>query len=503
MRSIKTAMRFLPIVLINFLFFIFSCSQQPRPNILLIVTDDLGYTDLSGYGSTFYETPNIDALVRDGVKFTRGYATSPVCSPSRASIQAGKYPTRVNITDWIPGRAAYAKPSERDRLLSAVQDDQLALEEVTIAEALKDEGYKTFFAGKWHLGEDEQYWPENQGYEINKGGWRRGGPLRNQKEGYNGYFTPYGNPRLTDGPEGEYLPGRLTKETMSFIEKNADHSFFICLSFYLVHIPLQGREELIAKYEDKAKALGLDTIQAYLPLQPWMQKGSKPPGKYKERIAQGHAVYAAMIEALDRNIGKVIDHLKEKGLYDNTLIIFTADNGGLSTSEGSPTSNLPLRGGKGWLYEGGIRVPFSIKYPTGLFRDKVSDLQVSGIDIFPTTMAILGIDNVSNNRDGLDITPYLKWDRHPERALFWHYPHYSNQGGNPGSVIIQGDYKLIDDFETGQMELYNLKNDIGEEINIADKEPEILKNLFKELDDWRRETGARMMQDNPGWNGGG
>lgn len=185
----KTAMKFLSVVLISSLFLIFSCSQKPRPNVLLIVADDLGYTDLSGYGSTFYETPNIDALVSDGVKFTRGYATCPVCPPSRASIQTGKYPTRVNITDWIPGRAAYAKPSELDRLLSATQDDQMALKEVTIAEVLRDQGCKTFFAGKWHLGEDEKYWPENQGYEINKGGWRRGGPLRNQKEVFPLGFT--------------------------------------------------------------------------------------------------------------------------------------------------------------------------------------------------------------------------------------------------------------------------------------------------------------------------
>jgi arylsulfatase A-like enzyme len=497
----KSFARFLHFSFLPFL--LLSCSQQKskKPNVVLIVADDLGFTDLGCYGSTFYETPNLDALASDGVRFTNGYASCPVCSPSRASIQTGKYPVKVGITDWIPGRAFYSETTERNRFLSAELENQLALNEVTVAEYLKTANFKTFFAGKWHLGETEDFWPEHQGYDKNIAGWKKGSPNLNAKMGVNGFFSPYGNPRITDGPEGEYLPRRLADEVNAFIDSSLNDNFYVCLSFYLVHTPLQAQQKAIEKYKAKATQLGLDTVNPHLPPQDWMFNNAKPAGEYKERIIQSHAVYAAMVEALDENIGHVIQKLKEEGLYENSLILFTSDNGGLSTAEGSPTSNLPLRAGKGWLYEGGIRVPFIIKYPNGKFAQTVSSIPVSGIDVLPTVLAGLNLDVSPSGIDGINITRFLEDNTTPERPLFWHYPHYSNQGGNPGSVIIEGDFKLIHDFEKQQFELYNLKDDVGEHHNLSNEFPEKVDEMYKKLDMWRKSNNAKMMVENSIWNG--
>lgn len=477
-------------------------SSNKSPNVLLIVADDLGYKDLSCYGSDFYETPYLDKLANEGIKFTNGYASCPVCSPTRASIQTGKYPTKVNITDWIPGRAMYSKPSPRDRFLSASLDNQLALEEITIAEVLKDNGYKTFFAGKWHLGQTWEYWPENQGYDINIGGHNRGMPNRNKEKGYKGFFSPYGNPRLNDGPDGEYLPDRLADETIKFIEDNKDQNFYVCLSFYLVHTPMQAKEKTINKYKEKAKQLGIDTIEPFVKELEWMKHGSKNEWGYKERIIQSLPVYAAMVESLDENIGRVLQKLEELNIDKNTVVIFTSDNGGLSTAEGSPTCNLPLKGGKGWLNEGGIREPYIFRYPGIQNEGFENSMPISSIDIFPTILSQAGIDiNDYKDIDGIDLTPYFEAGEYPERNLFWHYPHYSNQGGNPGSVIISGDYKLIHDFETGKKELYNLKNDIGETNDLSSSDTSRVNKMYNLLENWRKETGAKMMEPNPEWNG--
>jgi arylsulfatase A-like enzyme len=471
-----------------------------KPNVLLIITDDLGWTDLGAYGSSFYETPNLDNLASDGVMFTDGYANCPVCSPSRASFQTGKYAARTGVTDWITGRKSHAGATPNDRWIAADTKFQLDLEETTIAEVLKENGYNTFFAGKWHLGEEEQFWPENRGYDINKGGWSKGAPIRNPKENFNGYFSPYGNPRLADGPEGEYLPDRLATETIDFIKANSDNPYFACLSFYLVHTPLQGKNELIDKYREKRKKMGSDTVQEVLLDQEWMRYATTK-SDYRERVVQAHPVYASMVESLDQNIGRVIDHLKEAGLYDNTLIIFTSDNGGLSTAEGSPTSNLPLRAGKGWLYEGGIRVPFIVKAPGMKGVKGVNDAPVSGVDILPTILNYARIQAVPPGVDGKDLSPLLSGGSFEQRPLFWHYPHYSNQGGNPGSVVRYGNYKLISDIETGGLELYDLKNDLGEQSNLAHKEPETRDKLHRMLQDWLKTVGYRELQPNPDWNG--
>lgn len=465
-----------------------------KPNVVLILADDLGWADINSNGSTFHETPNIDALGKDGLSFSDGYATCPVCSPSRASVQTGLYPNNVGVTDWIPGRAAYNGAEEENRWLANDLKHQLDLEYTTLGEVLKSNGYETFFGGKWHLGEAEDFWPENRGYNINKGGFSRGRPNINKKIGANGYFSPYDNPRLEDGPVGEYLTDRLGDETTRFLELNKEKPFFVSLAFYQVHTPLQAKKEHIDKYKKKKKTLGLDTLQDIIAKPKWIE-GNYKNKKFKERILQTHPIYAGMVQSLDENVGKVINKLKELGLYENTIIIFTSDNGGLSTAGGSPTSNLPLRAGKGWLYEGGIRVPFIIRTPNQMDKGVVSNMPISGIDVYPTILEYLKIESEAVV-DGINILE----QKDDERALFWHYPHYGNQGGNPGSVIRKGKYKLIHDFETGEKLLFNLETDLGEQNNLASEMPEVLQELYTELDDWRKNNHATMMRPNPIWN---
>ena len=475
----------------------------PPPNVLLIVADDLGWTDLAVYGSSFYETPNLDALAAAGIRFTSGYATCPVCSPSRASIQTGKYPARTGVTDWIKGRKAGTGPTPNDRWIAADTDYELQLEETTLAEVLAARGYTTFFAGKWHLGEDERYWPERQGYDYNVGGWSKGAPQRRADGPPNGYFSPYGNPRLPDGPDGEYLPDRLTDETIAFLTEHGSAPFYINLSYYLVHNPLQAKPERIAYYEQKRAERGLTEEQEMDRSGAWIAHATGGPGGYRERLVQGNPVYAAMVESLDANIGRLIDHLKATGRYDNTVILFTSDNGGLSTAEGSPTANLPLRGGKGWMYEGGIRVPFIVKNARGTHAGTTEDAPVCGADVLPTLAELLEIELPDTlDLDGVSLQPLLQRSGTlAERPLFWHYPHYSNQGGNPASAVRLGRYKLIHDLETGAYELYDLAADLGEENDLSDQRPELGRQLRQLLVAWKAENEARTMAPNPAWNG--
>lgn len=475
--------------------------QQKPPNVLFIITDDLGWTDLGAYGSKFYETPYLDQLAADGMLFTNGYANCPVCSPSRASFQTGKYALKTGVTDWIKGRKAYAGPTPNDRWIVPDTKFQLDSAETTLAEVLGQNGYKTIFTGKWHLGEEEKFWPEKQGYDTNIGGWRRGAPLKDIKNGYHGYFSPYGNPRLPDGVPGEYLPDRLTTETIEAIEANKQHPLFICLSYYLVHTPLQAPEGLIEKYTSKKYLLGLDTLNEFNYDQPWMPFATGKAHRYRERLIQSNPVYAAMIESLDTNIGKLITYLKDNDLYDNTLIVFTSDNGGLSTAEGSPTSNLPLRAGKGWLYEGGIRVPFIVRDPGSDQKGVKRSWPVTGADIFPTVLKYAGIVSKFPEVDGIDLLDDAGAAETKHRPLFWHYPHYANQGGNPGSVIRLGDYKLIHDLETGRKELYDLSKDIGESQNIYGTNPEVEAQLEDLLNSWLKDHDTKPLLPNPAWNG--
>jgi arylsulfatase A-like enzyme len=359
------------------------------------------------------------------------------------------------------------------------------LEEVTIAEALKKKGYATFFAGKWHLGPTEEFWPEKQGYDVNIGGWKHGGPWFGKK-----YFSPYGNPRIEDGPAGEHLPDRLASETCKFIETNKDKPFFAMLSFYSVHTPLIGRPDLVEKYKKRAQKIsGAEFGDEELV---W----PKNKGKRKYRILQKHAVYGAMVEAMDLAVGKVLDKLEALGLDDEVVIAFTSDNGGLSTSEGSPTSNLPLRGGKGWLYEGGIRENFLVRWPGVTKPGSICSHPVMSTDFFPTFVKAAGAKPKGVGPiDGVDLMPLLKGgDELKREALYWHYPHYSNQGGFPGGAVRMGDFKLVERFEDGKTHLYDLSKDVGERKDIADKHPEKVADMRKKLHAWYKEVDAKFLQ---------
>lgn len=500
MMNVKLILSFLSLLCIfNFRNAAAQDTVKKKPNILLIIADDLGYTDLGAYGSSFYDTPNIDKLARDGVIFTNAYANSPVCSPSRASIQTGKYPVKTGVTDWIKGRKAYKGPTPNDRWIVPDTDYNLKLEETTLAEALKPGGYSTAFIGKWHLGETEEYWPEFQGYDINIAGWSKGSP--NKSGDANGYFSPYGNPRLKDGPIGEYLPDRLTSETISILQKKDTlKPFFVCLAYYAVHAPFMAKEEDIADYRDKRKIMGIGEKEEFLKDKEWMKAATGNPKAYKERIKQGHPTYAAMVNSLDENVGRIISYLKKNDLYDNTLIVFISDNGGLSTSEGSPTSNLPLSKGKGWAYEGGIRVPLFIKQP-GQKEGELSDIPVTGVDLFPTLLHYAGVKTKYSNIDGMDISSVLKGnDTLSSRPLFFYYPHYSNQGGNPAGILRYGDFKLIHDLELDSYELYNLTKDISEKKNLMNELPEKAEEMEKMLAEWLEKHYNKKLQPNPEWN---
>ena len=480
------------------LLWIRSCSQTtepaPKPNFVFILVDDLGWADLACYGSSFHETPNLDELAGESLRFTNAYAACPVCSPTRTSIMTGKYPARTGVTDWIPGRQSYSPGLPGDMMLSREFEQEMKLEEVTIAEALQGAGYRTFFAGKWHMGEDSIYWPEQQGFEINKGGWSVGSPR-------GGYFSPYVNPRLESGPEGEHLTDRLTDESIAFLESYDGHPFLLYLSFYTVHTPLQGKPELIEKYESKVQMLGLDPEAMETTDREWI-KFAPARGRFVERIVQGHPVYASMIETLDSNVGRLMHKLEELELEDNTIVLFMSDNGGLATAEGSPTSNLPLRAGKGWMYEGGIREPMFIKWPGSGSAGKVSDVPVTSTDFYPTMLEMAGLDLMpEQHMDGLSLVPLLKGEGSlEERPLFWHYPHYGNQGGKPGAAVRLGDYKLIEFFDPGKVELYDLATDVGESENLAEAMPGKVEEMLLLLHDWQRIVGAEGMDPNPDYD---
>lgn len=450
-----------------------AAAEKPK-NIVFFLADDLGWRDLGCFGSTFYETPNLDGLAATGMKLTGAYAACPVCSPTRASILTGKYPPRTGITDYIhPGGGNQPENWRRKtKLLPAPYRDHLALDEVTLAEALRAKGYATFFAGKWHLGR-EGHWPEDQGFDVNVGGIEHGGPYGGKK-----YFSPYGNPRLPDGPDGEHLPDRLAAEACAFLERNRDRPNFIYLSFYSVHTPLMARRDLEEKYTAKRGRLGV--------AEEWGRERGR-----KVRLVQGHAVYAGMVEALDLAVGKMLDKIDALGLTGDTAVFFTSDNGGLSTSEGHPTSNLPLRGGKGWMYEGGIREPTIVRVPGVTRPGSSTGGYLTSTDFLPTVLEIAGVDRAPRS-DGMSFLPLLRggeWERGP---IFWHYPHYGNQGGAPSGAVRDGRWKLIEWYEDGALELFDLEADPGEASNLAAARPRKAAALKTALSTWRQEVGAIM-----------
>ena len=450
-------------------------ADRKRPNVVVFLVDDLGYMDIGANNpDCFYDTPRVDQLAESGMRFTNGYAANPVCSPTRYSLMTGKYPSRVDATNFFSGKRA-------GKFNPAPLNNRMARDEITIAEALKSKGYATFFAGKWHLGPSEEFYPQNQGFDVNIGGYHRGGPYSGKR-----YFAPFENPQIkTESPAGEHLPDRLAKETAGFIDAHREQPFLAYLSFYSVHTPLMGRPDLVKKYKEKSVAVSgeefADEEQIF---------GDKPR---KVRVLQKHAVYGAMVEAMDQAVGKVLDQLEKSGVADNTIVVFTSDNGGLSTSEGSPTSNLPLRGGKGWVYEGGIREPWIVRYPGVTREGAVSDQAICSIDLFPTIASVAGIQ-IDHMVDGVDLTPALRGNALEERPLYWHYPHYSNQGGIPGGAIRQGDFKLIERFEDGRVHLYNLKDDLGEQVDLAEQHPERVSQMRKQLHAWYESVDAKFLQ---------
>lgn len=455
----------------------YSCMDQSnedmKPNVIFILVDDLGWNDLGYTGSKFYESPNIDALSNYSFQFTNAYSASPVCSPTRASIMTGKHPSRVNITDWIPGNDPKDKP-----LLGPQDLDGLPHEEITIAEELKSSGYNTFYIGKWHLGSEGSY-PEDHGFDINIGGFEKGSPM-------GGYYSPYKNPKLSDGPEGEYLTDRLTNEALGLINnRDARKPFALFLSFYNVHTPIQANLEHVDYFKEKLSKMNDNIVR------------TRGEGEALTRLNQTDAEYASMIYALDKNLGKLFKTLKDNDLYENSLIIFTSDNGGLSTLRRvAPTSVFPLRAGKGWLTEGGIKIPQLIKLPGKNEKEIVDDLTVS-YDLFPTILDIAGIRN-ENEIDGISLIPRLvdksKIDR---ENIYWHFPHYHGSLWKPGSAIRSGDWKLIFDYESNESKLFNLNDDPGELNDISNLFNKEKERLIIELEKMKKETNANFVSINP------
>ena len=393
---------------------------------MLILIDDLGQRDLGCYGSTFYKTPNIDAMAKQGLRFTDFYAACPVCSPTRASILTGRYPQRMNITDWIPGR----KDMPDQRLKRPEIRNELPLEEVTIAEALKKNGYVTAIMGKWHLG-GKGFEPTRFGFDVNIAGDETGTPRS--------YFAPFENkqgqmPGLEKAEEGEYLTDRLAAEAEKFIAANKDKPFFLYLPHYGVHTPLRAKQAIIDKY-----------------------KVTPTHGK------QSNATYAAMVESMDEAVGRVLKKLDELKLSENTLVIFTSDNGGLATLEGmpfAPTFNAPLREGKGYLYEGGVRVACIMKWPGKIKAGTVAKDAACSIDLFDTILDATRT-KAESKRDGWSLVPFFDGDPLLDREIYWHYPHYANQGSRPGGAVRGGSFKLIEYYEDGRRELFDVKRDLS------------------------------------------
>lgn len=475
-----------------FFLFLFSITtQQPlfaqttstSPNILFIVADDLGYHDLNCMGSNYYETPNIDQIAAEGMIFTNGYASSQVCSPSRASLMSGKFPVRHGITDYI---GAYTGEKWREagrftKLLPPEYKNHLDLDYITLPEAMKSAGYTTFFAGKWHLG-GEGSLPTDHGFDFNKGGWDKGTPK-------GGFFAPWENPHLENGSDGESLTMRLATETVSFIKGHKNEPFFAFLSFFAVHSPIETTKEKWEKYRKKAEEMGI------------AESGFEMGHFLPMRQVQDNPVYGGMVETMDDAVGMVMNTLSELGLDENTIVIFTSDNGGVSAGDAFATSNLPLRGGKGYQYEGGILEPYFIKIPWMENAGKTSDVPVTGTDFYPTLLELIGADlKPEEHTDGVSLVPLLTGGTIKERPLIWHYPHYGNQGGQPSSIIRLGEWKLIHYYEDGREELFNLKRDLVESNDVANENKELAEQLSNQLFSFLNEAGALFPEKDPSYD---
>lgn len=428
-------------------------------NIVLILADDLGWTDLGCYGSDLYKSPNIDGLASDGMRFTANYSACTVCSPTRAALLAGKYPARLHVTDWIPGL-----PPSNPKLIVPDFTKHLPLEETTIAERFHDLGYATASIGKWHLGGPE-YYPEHHGFDLNIAG-------TDQPRPQPGYFAPYDIDTIKQGPQGEYITDRLGEEAVNFIRAHAEGPFFLYLPHFAVHLPVQAKKKITEKY------------------QPLVHEGMR----------HTNAKYAAMIDSMDQTVGLIRETLDELQLADDTIIIFTSDNGGRIPT----TSNIPLRAGKGSCYEGGVRVPMIVFWPDQTTPGSECDVPVITMDLYPTLMDMIGRPIDVGACDGVSLVPLLQQTGAiAERPLFWHYPHYQHyqlEGTTPYGAIRRGDYKLIEFYDDMRVELYNEREDIGERENLAERSPEIVKSLREKLHSWLRDVDAQMPTPNPNYD---
>jgi len=438
-------------------------ADATRPNILWICTDQQRFDTIASLGNPLVRTPHIDRLVAEGVAFTHAYCQSTVCSPSRAAILTGKYPARLHLTDWIQG---HKKPFEKLK----VPDWNMKIEhsEVTLAEAMKENGYRTGFFGKWHLMPEnkpklmDEHYPTDHGFDVNIGGREWGMPKGGGK-----YFYPFDMPGLAEGKKGEYLTERLTDEAVRFIDECGETPFFLYFSYYTAHTPLQARQGKIDKYKKKLKN-----------------------GTYRHK----NPVYAAMVEHLDDSVGRVVDELKERGLWDNTIIIFTADNGA-----NFQEYSAPLRKFKGFSYEGGVREPYLICGP-GIEAGSRSNVPVIGMDFYPTILDLCGMElKPQQHVDGVSLAPVLKQDGAlPERNLYWHYPHYHRT--RPYSAVVSQGWKLLEFHEDGRQELYHLEKDLSETKDVVNEYPEKVAELTRMLNGWRKSVDAQMPSSNPNYD---
>ena len=453
-----------------------------QTNFLFFLVDDMGWADIGANGSTFHETPHIDRLAKSGMRFTQGYAAGSVCSPTRASIMTGKHPVRVDITDWIPGQPN--RPI--NPLLHPEDRHSLPLEEVTLAEALKQHGYQTFFAGKWHLGKEGE-WPTDQGFDMNIGGHHKGSPP-------GGYYAPWTNPALKAKRKGEYLTERLTEESAKFLEsRDKAKPFLLYLSYYNIHTPIQPYKKRIEHYKSKAE-------KSFAGLTPFEVEHDG-----KTRTRQDNPALASMVAAVDDSVGALLDKLEELKLDDNTVVIFFSDNGGLSTlGRIGPGCNLPLRAGKGWLYEGGIREPTLIRAPGVTQPGSVSDKPMISMDFFPTMLDLAGLPlQPKLHVDGRSLLSQLKGNDSGQRTLHWHYPHYHGSSWKPGASIRDGDWKLIEFYHYNNFELYNLAKDPGERTDLAKRNPRKAAKLRAKLSAWQKQMKAKMPVPNPDYKAEG
>lgn len=508
----------------------FAIADERLPNVVFFLVDDLGWSDLGCYGSNFYETPNIDRFAERGVRFTQAYAACHVCSPTRASIMTGKYPARLQLTDWLPGRKEF--PFQKLKNAEIVQ--HLPLDEVTIAETLKQHGYRTAHIGKWHLGEDP-HGPLQQGFDVQVPRWNKGWPKA-------GYHAPFKYDDLEgddiEGDEDQYLTDRLTDEAEKFIEANQDQPFFLYLSHFAVHDPIQGRKDLVAKYKAKLQQrlsagaqafvlegdpdaetpLSKEHLNARMKKPEWSGYKVLPERTVKVKQKQDNVEFAAMVESVDESLGDVLAKLKSLNLDNRTIVILFSDNGGMSAANfGNPkrriardqldkafsTSNLPLRGAKGWLYEGGIREPLIIHWPGNALQGTVCDTPVISTDFYPTILEMAGLPlQPDQHVDGVSLAGLVSGAEPVDRdAIYWHFPHYSNHGmQSPGGAIRSGKYKLLEYFENGSVQLFDLENDIAEQYDLAASEPERAQKLKDKLHRWRTSVNAQMMKQNPNFN---